>query len=44
MMRPSTWLAVAALIAATAATAALLAAWLAPENVADWMRLSSFCG
>ena len=41
MRRRSTWIAVAALVVVTAA---LLAAWLTPENVADWMRLASFCG
>ena len=41
MKRRSTWIAVAAMVAAAAA---LLAAWLTPENVADWMRLASFCG
>ncbi len=41
MKRWPTGLAVAALVIATAT---LLAAWLTPENVADWTRLLSFCG
>jgi hypothetical protein len=40
MKRPWTWIAAGVL---AAAGAALLPAWLAPENVADWTRLATFC-